>query len=207
MTFGEFFGFIVAMLKRLMSILEKISSIVIAVSALGTVFLVERQLRDAKETAHLDQRAWVATVEISGNPLVEGDNPFHVAVKVKNSGKTFAKDVKAQSNVFFQGQSPLDLDKVIPSNTSSFDLGLLPPNGDYTMDVICPSGPKEIQDGIRSGRTRVLVSGRITYTDIFNCSHWTNFSYVVWPNGKYWAWGTGNDADDNHCEPVRRNRR
>src|ERR1700730_13876810 len=47
----------------------------------------------AEATAHLDQRAWVSTVQtpISGRPQV--GSKFSIRIPVKNNGKTFARNL------------------------------------------------------------------------------------------------------------------
>ncbi len=84
-----------------MSTFEKVTLIitgVIAASAVITFLLIYFQLRETKNSAHLDQRAWVSTFGIGGN-FPEADKEFHAPIKFKNSGKTFAKNVKVNWHI------------------------------------------------------------------------------------------------------------
>lgn len=49
-----------------------------------------------RETAHLDQQAWVAVTAISGTP--KPDELTNINVLIRNSGKTFAKNVEGSTN-------------------------------------------------------------------------------------------------------------
>jgi len=75
----------------------------------------------------------------------------------------------------------------------------LPPNGDYTIDAESEAPDQIGVNKIKSGEYRVFIFGEITYKDIFDCSHWTNFCYVLKTNGTFEIWEAHNDADVNHC--------
>jgi hypothetical protein len=187
-----------------MSTFEKITAItniVIAVAAVVTFLLVYFQLKEARNTAHLDQRAWVGPMKIDGK-LPEPNLEFVVSIHVENSGKTFARKVAVQWHIREAAKpSAPDFDKeMIPTGGTVNSIGLLPPHGTYYIKAGGDLKPDEVTVGrIKSGESRVFVFGKITYLDVFDCPHWTTFCYVLRKDGTYDIWETHNDADDNRC--------
>jgi hypothetical protein len=158
----------------------------------------------ARDSSHLDQRAWVADEMISGK--AELDKRYVIKISAKNTGKTFAKDFVSTSA--FKGKYLSDPDpdfdrEIANAATSTNSIGLLPPNGGFDQEVPAKQGQKITEDDIRefSNPTVVfLVFGKITYKDIFKCKHWTTFCYRALPvEGKYITYATYNDADNNRC--------
>jgi hypothetical protein len=89
--------------------------------------------------------------------------------------------------------------------------GILSPEGicfgDKSSGVILT---RDHVEGIRTGKTSVYVHGRIEYTDVFKCPHWTSFCFKLHTDGKdpgtvsYAAYGTRyNQADDKPCEQSK----
>jgi hypothetical protein len=159
----------------------------------------------AKENAHLDQRAWVAAIDIKGTPEV--GKIFTVNVTAKNSGKTFAKNFRMAVVV----------EPITETNEPNFSLeesaeaqkepnvSILEPNGEYVTNTeLRKERPpheitKEDLDRIRSGELKIFVHGKLTYDDIFGCAHWTTFCVRLKSDLRYANYGTHNDADDNRC--------
>ena len=56
----------------------------------------EDSITFARNSAHLDQRAWVAPIDVTGKP--EEGKPYKVAVTFKNTGRTFAKNSPMRSS-------------------------------------------------------------------------------------------------------------
>lgn len=153
----------------------------------------------ARESAHLDQRAWVGPMGIRGNPP-EVNKDFVADVTVKNRGRTFARKVEVKWHVreVPRQQTPdFDNEMDTPSQTSN-SVGLMPPDGEYIIKAHGAVRPDQaIVDRIQSGAVRVFIFGKLTYTDVFDCSHWTTFCYALKTDGTYEIWETHNDADDN----------
>jgi hypothetical protein len=164
----------------------------------------EASITFAEENAHLDQRAWVAFINVSGTPVV--DSSLSVAVKVKNSGKTFAKNLRMY--VYFQetkegGKPDFSEDETSHSGGSVF---LLAPNGEYESKTDVFSGITETGkvtqgqiDDWKTGKKNFFVCAKLTYDDIFGCSHWTTLCNYLSRDLQYRAYREHNDADDNRC--------
>lgn len=165
----------------------------------------ETSVEQARETARLDQRAWVGVIDVSGNPTL--NQPFIVTVQAKNTGKTFAK--KLRSYVYFQsipaGVEPnFSPDNDHPPGGQS--ITLVAPGGDYKSqtDVLDEQEIKTVTqaqlDDWKSGKKVFFVSGKLFYEDIFGCGHWTTCCFYLRRNLQgYSNYEKHNDADDNRC--------
>jgi hypothetical protein len=155
----------------------------------------------ARSTAHLDQRAWVAQTEITGAP--EQDQPFEVTVKFKNTGKTFAKRYSGVSALHVKqlSQPDPDFEKILAAGRIPDTIGLIPPNGTLQHILEAKNGAKISKDTLEAWKATgvILVFGRITYWDIFGCEHWTIYCYRGYVDGRWDAYGSYNDADENEC--------
>jgi len=163
----------------------------------------EASVKQASETAHLDQRAWVGPIHADGNLPAEVDKDFLISIQIKNSGKTFAKKVGVKWHTYpARKQEIPDFEKEmtsVPSETLN-SVGLLPPQGESSIRVRCgPITPKAVLDVFRSDEIRYFIFGKITYVDVFDCPHWTTFCYVVKTDDPCEIWESYNDADDNRC--------
>ena len=223
-------------LKRWNTLLQLIVPSVFSAALLITIFvqiwIYERQLSEmkkstkaaaqaakaaktgiklARENAHLDQRAWVAAIDIKGTPEV--GKIFTVNVTASNSGKTFAKNftmrvvVEPIKKVGNEPNFSLE-DPAEAQNESS--VSVLAPNGEYVANAELRKErpPHEVTqedlDRIRSGEVKIFVHGKMTYDDIFGCPHWTTFCVRLKSDLKYTSYGThNNDADDNHCPQTQ----
>jgi hypothetical protein len=149
-----------------------------------------------RQMGHLDQRAWVATTSATGKP--EEGKTMPIAVTMRNTGKTFAKNVAIAGCVRHVAKdAEPDFDREIASVVPK-SVGVMPPNGDYfsegpTTTVVT----KEHFENIKEGRLTIFVFGKITYDDIFKCPHWTLFCYRM--NPVNWVWEiykSHNDTDE-----------
>jgi hypothetical protein len=157
----------------------------------------EAGLKLARDHAHLDQRAWVATTGIHGKP--EPDRPYILIIGVKNSGKTFAKKVtiRCHMRAVPKGKEP-NFNEIPTMEPQS--VALLPPNGEYASVSGDTKLSPELIDKIKAGDVVVFAFGEITYIDIFKCLHWTKFCSILDPvNWSYTVYKTHNDADENTC--------
>ena len=158
---------------------------------------------------HLDQRAWVALTNVEGIPAV--GQIFTVTVTVKNTGKTFAKNFRMPVVI-----EKLPKDKKpdfgwadLEADKRSGSVSLLPPNAEYgtntEVDITAtgkpPADVTQAQiDEIKSGEYSIFIYGKLHYTDIFNCEHWTTFCSEILPTMKYRICTEHNDADNNNCQ-------
>lgn len=175
-------------------------------AAIKAANAAEASVKQVRRTAHRDQRAWVAVVDIQGGPEV--GTIFSVNLVAQNSGKTFAKNVAMHAVaelVTEKGREPdFSLEDSAAARKDS-SVSLLAPNADYLMDIDLrkQTPPHEITqsdvDGIRRGDLTIFVHGKMTYDDTFGCTHWTSFCARLKPDLKYASYGKHNDADQNHC--------
>jgi hypothetical protein len=167
----------------------------------------ENSLTFARENAHLDQRAWVAAIDVRGTPQVGKE--FEVFLLVKNSGKTFAKEfeiLKIVEGVVGGKEPRLDIEEnmrgVLQSLRQDRGVSVLAPNSEFTASLTLNNHEEISQtqlDQIKSGQLVIFFHGKMTYRDIFNCPHWTTFCLRLDPSLKFTSCEKGNDADDNRC--------
>jgi len=165
--------------------------------------IAQQGLSATIDNFHLDQRAWVAEETMSGIPEI--DKPFAIIVIVKNTGKTFGTHITdaAIANIVPIGKPPEFWRESKIKRTGTF---FIPPNGEkgITLYPIDGSATKKLtQPGLDELKFKTLyVFGRVDYTDIFGCPHWTTFCYFLDPRDNlhsYSACKEHNDADDNRC--------
>jgi hypothetical protein len=162
-------------------------------------------VKSADANARLDQRAWVGTVSFEGHP--EAGKPFNGRVKIRNTGKTFATDVIMLTNYcgLPKGTADPDFKKVIESDAQERHGGVLVPNADVGTDVKVLDGnilTAEDVKRIDNGDYAIILFGRVSYKDIFNCQHWTTFCFRYEkgdPQPFWYAYGSYNKADKNTC--------
>jgi hypothetical protein len=139
----------------------------------------ENSVKLTREMGHLDQRAWVGIIGVTGTPTL--NNPFLVQVLTKNSGKTFAK--KCRSMVYFQDIPAGTEPDFSHDNTRYADnsVATIAPNAELgtNTDVLRYEETKIITqsmlDNWKNGQSTFMVCEKITYEDIFGCEHWTTF--------------------------------
>jgi hypothetical protein len=165
----------------------------------------KRSIEFARETAHLDQRAWVS---IFHGPLSEPPKvgqKFRVSVPIKNTGKTFARKVTVDGGVHIvRADAKPNFAAKAAGNQPVTGL-LLAPNGEYTL-IVDPADPwsDDQNKAITSGQYQAFVWGCITYYDVFDCVHWTIYCCTLNPDN--WGWdiySQHNDADNDKCEEAK----
>jgi hypothetical protein len=154
---------------------------------------------------HLEQRAWVSAIETHGAPEV--GKPFEIIVRVRNTGKTFAKEFSSIAVVeaLPEGKYP-DFSKESRFRTNS-SVSLLAPDGEWLIPLypIGGSSTEKFTDSmladLKASRTKIFVYGSMRYKDIFDCNHWTTFCFRLSRTLLlYEACGSHNDADNNTCQ-------
>lgn len=165
-----------------------------------------REMRKSTEATHLDQRAWVAAAVTSSG--FEVGKEFVATITVRNTGKTFAKDVRVfcRSDAIARGETQPDFAKyddtgvARPENTSA----LLAPGMELIFTLGDKDGARKLTAEhlalLKSGEHIVWVHGKITYKDVFKCDHWTTFCVKLNPSTLQFASCEAyDDADDNRC--------
>jgi hypothetical protein len=159
----------------------------------------------ARDSARIDQRAWLTLDSIHSDPVIpKKGEPLTIHVIFKNAGKTPAKHAIFHTVVLaretsrgdpdFDADEKSDRDQVIHR-------ALIAPGGVWEMtqtieaDKFDKSAIKDFQDDV----ARLFVFGRIIYSDIFGCEHWTTFCHRTSFGGYYNTYKTYNDTDDDKC--------
>jgi hypothetical protein len=163
------------------------------------------QIRIAKEQVRgtrLDERAWVGESEISGK--VQEGQPFRITVVVKNTGKTFAKRYAGVTALRAKelSQPDPDFENILKEGSDVRTSGLIQPGGVIKMVLEAGNGmkmTKEHLEELNNPTNVMLVFGKLIYSDIFRCEHWTIFCYRVRSDGEFELYGNYNDADENEC--------
>jgi hypothetical protein len=165
----------------------------------------------AKESAHLDQRAWVGILDIKF--VCEVDKPLTTTVTVRNTGKTFARELQVMRyiEVLPSVMEPLFSEdnvsnwKALMANAgqSIGSVALLSPNGDFIGDVtqLIPEKISQTDlDDIKAGKLIVWSHGKIIYRDIFDCHHWTTYCIRSTKDLTFRSCDKHNDADNDRCQ-------
>lgn len=151
--------------------------------------------------SRLDQRAWVGVKSIQMFPM-EAGKPLKMEIKISNSGKTFALDLR-HIGMLHLSLTPLDdvaaADKASLANQPRQvpTLATISPNGESLIPCasIAPI-TEEMINSINAGKLHVYLVGEINYTDVFKQWHVTRFfQHYVPEEQKFMAGPTHNDAD------------
>lgn len=172
----------------------------------------EASVEQARQSLHLDQRAWVAVGTVKGIPIL--DQILNVEVVCKNSGKTFAK--KFTMHAVFdprqKGEQP-DFEsetQAAIAKDSPGGVALLPPNAEFILPMRIQrtgQGAQTTSDDLKNiaeGKLIMFAYGKMTYEDIFGCPHWSTFCFRLSPTLKWFVNETYNDSDDGDCMPAVR---
>jgi hypothetical protein len=152
----------------------------------------------------VDQRAWVSVPFPAGFPL--NGNMVSIATQIKNSGKTPARNVQADwiATVLKKGEQPTIGDFSVGHPHEHLYAGAIFPEapypvtpivkryGEHAADVIIVDD--SLRNDIANGERFIIFYDRITYTDAFGVSHWTQF-----------CTGTGSAISDNLKKCVTSN--
>jgi hypothetical protein len=177
-----------------------------AAAATKAAHAVEASVIQARGALRDDQRAWVRLVDIQGIPEV--GTIFSVDLVAANTGRTFAKNLTMRAVVELITEKEKEPDFNLEDRGAArkeSSVSLLAPNDEYEMEIALrkQTPPHEITqsdlDQIRDGSLTMSVHGRMTYDDIFGCTHWTTFCTQLKPDLTYTSYGKHNDTDQNRC--------
>jgi hypothetical protein len=152
---------------------------------------------------HIDQRAWVSAQSPQESKIPEADSKYATSIPIKNTGKSFAREVSIHGELgFTRSDSEPDF-KSYPSDKLEVIRGLLlAPNGEYNLNLVTnqPLQPEQVAL-FKSGEWKYICYGFVSYYDIFDCVHWTIFCFVLRPeDGKWTYYKTHNQADNGECD-------
>ena len=137
-----------------------------------------------RQSMQLEQRAWIFVTETRVSDFQVG-KPLHIALAVKNTGRTLARNVQiaVQIDPLPKGHAPE------PKLDRAETRGTIPPNGTLLIDISRgrnhPEGlTEEGLEAIQRGELVVWVYGTIHYDDVFETRQATMFCYMLQPDGK-----------------------
>lgn len=135
-------------------------------------------LETTKSAMRLEQRAWVSYGNIDFSAPEIG-KPVNATISIQNTGKTFARKVRAFSHVSF-APPPLTTEKALiavetKQTVPDESIGVLSPNAGY-KSILKGNLPVDDTDKSRiSGDWYTYIWGDISYEDIFHRPHETVF--------------------------------
>lgn len=161
------------------------------VAALKAANAAEESVKHAKETARIDQRAWI-TIKgaILQQPLKVNEAPV-IRTVITNSGRTPALEVGVFSGVFLQetGQeisaSLNHIERTVSAAATDGSRGVVTPNFDFQSirDDAVPINAAQIE-GIVAGSITLYIAGFVEYTDVFKEIHRTRFAFRISGQGQ-----------------------
>jgi hypothetical protein len=171
-------------------ILEVSGVAILAIYTLGTYL----QWNTMGHTLRAEQRAWVTIKTADASPQLAEGRPIMAPISIVNTGKTPAKKPVLDTVVesVRNGDSPrlaysfphfnLTTGVVWPNDPRQFNAPLLDSAGN--AQVVTPA----MSADLLSGKSFIVVYGRIEYDDVFNAKHWTQFcKFYSYTSGNYTA--------------------
>ncbi len=144
------------------------------------------QVKDARTQFRKDQRPWIR-VNLNPNLVIPVNGEFVVPLDVVNTGKTPARDISGDVWIEILASSAApELEPVSAKPPAKFATGVMFTNQSVPTPIVRvrwrtdtetepdPITPDERQR-LTTGRAYVATHGRVTYWDVFNIQHWTQF--------------------------------
>lgn len=136
--------------------------------------LGRQQAADARRAVELDQRAWLGIERIEGAPQLGAE--WNIAVLLRNSGKTPARDVEAE--LLIDPQPGRDMPQDASKDGYSGDIQ---PGGVVTLRLSAPvmdnvTGELKRLDAdamrlLETGAVKMYLRGTVAYSDVFERRH------------------------------------
>jgi hypothetical protein len=166
-------------------------------------------LQQVAKSFQTDERAWIGFTFVEGSITFTLQKSFLVPTKLINTGKTPARNVHGNIVVgIFKKGEPLDFTYTKGHAHYFVESGTIFRDGSITesfeaikhgqdkAEAIIFTGP--IKDELFSGRSFLIVHGRVDYWDIFGTEHWTTYCrYVLHPEQISQQCTRYNDTDNN----------
>jgi hypothetical protein len=154
----------------------------------------------------LDQRAWLGVDYIRPVPLrPEVGKPFQVIVRLKNTGKTPARNIIGTALAEPTANERPSYDY---AGRKQFRRGVIASNAGGDIPINLSRSPntgevvpltQETFDGLSRGDIKIFAHGKVDYEDIFGIPHWFTFcgKLNVPFDGHFGACADHNDIDAN----------
>jgi len=136
------------------------------------------------EISRNDQRAWVGTKAFAVKTLKENE-PLYVEVTITNTGRT-PGFIRSQCSTVYASYSAIDVDKFARSTERSCppteSTGTLFPGEEYFIPIYTTKSlSKSDVVAAKSETLFIYAFGEITYSDVFERSHKTDWCGVYSP--------------------------
>lgn len=136
----------------------------------------------ARESAQIDQRAWVVIKAASFDKAISAGDPHTLNLVMTNIGKTPANNV----DIYFWTaiSDETDPDKLPrPESSQHPSQGVAAPN----VDIMVPASPVKLNAeqvaALTTGTLKYFAYGHISYRDVFGKKHTTKFCLFNYPTG------------------------
>ncbi len=201
---------------RTVEIIQIVISGALAIIGVAALYIYGGQLKEMQRSTDAtianfkrDERAWMAFKFMEGNLTFTIGKSFLVPTQIVNTGKTPARDVRGKIVVgVLKNGERLGLDYSPGHAHYQVFAGTIFPTGhiEQSFEGIQHGIPnaesiilnKPMWEEILSGKSLVVVHGRIEYKDIFGTDHWTTYCrYVLHPELISEECTRYNDTDDN----------
>jgi hypothetical protein len=164
-------------------------------------------VKQAREASHLEQRGWVSTIQAPNSDLPNIGVKWAIRIPIKNTGKTFARNVGADCQLqLVKAGNKIDFKLAEdPGSGPPLTNLLLSPDGQYTFTYLTsdPLDDKRLELIKSRDKGQAVLFGYITYYDIFDCAHWTIFCFKFDSEHSVWEISSEhNDADNDRCNET-----
>jgi hypothetical protein len=157
----------------------------------------ENSIAFAKESAHLDQRAWVLAVGVTTKSQAEVGKPIVAVLEIKNAGRTPANNFKTHPWIIITGKSRLK-DFEQSAKTENIPEGaVIVPGASIFIELTVPADAMKEGEvaAINNGTRWVFVSGTATYDTVGSGNGETQFCYIYEPGKRIFTpYAEGNHA-------------
>ena len=155
---------------------------VVAVIYMGQLAYMRQSVQLTSKSLRMDQRAWI-TSKVGQFSELKENSELPVQMIFTNTGKTPAKHISI-SLLIQKRKREEEPSLKLNENTPKEWTGLMFPNlpesftfylmeeGNLTKRVILT---KEMRDDLVTGRSYLMISGEVSYSDMFDVPHWTRF--------------------------------
>lgn len=168
----------------------------VAVGA-GQCYLVFRTLRATETAAKAAQESADAVVSqlrayvhvgLSESPTIGDDRVLRAIVHVKNTGQTPAYDAVIVSNIgIVSWPPPRPLEAIFVDTEASTVVRISLPSGEASANIPeMPNVTAQEEAGLRAGAYRIVVWGKVNYTDAFKNPRITRYALSVrWEGDRF----------------------
>ena len=148
----------------------------------------------AADSMHIDQRAWIG-ITVGRSQMTNG-KPLTMAIRIANTGKTpaFKMHGNIVANLLREDEEPDFLYKhghpryevggggqtLVPNLPQDMQYAALPKYDESPNEPLPPIIVDDsIRQAIETGKSYIVVHGKITYYDVFGIEHWIRFCHYA----------------------------